>query len=535
MSNINQFLCDDLKGGKNIKYNNFGISMFGDNATLLGAGRASFSAGAVVDGYKAEAVFTDGVINKISDVKDNALKARLSEVEDISEILRSLVISFNADKRFVITVHFTALGTGLMKALTGREYVIDTEYYAFGKFALCIDNVDKEYYDCGVELDDGRKLECVLNANNGLVTVRNMIFKNIPAVIIDETRNATGGFDVKPENIHFNGEVLKDVKYGDRVMAKSIPGDINYETDKNESEEARTMRETLDLYVPENVDTTRENALILCIHGGAWTGGDKSAYADACKYYASLGYFSATINHTYAVRTYEDNGERVTFGCILQEIDSAFAKIKALSDERGWNIAKAATTGYSSGSHLATLYAYSMGHRENAPIPVVFTFSMVGPMSFHMDFWHCRTMPIGPQIVSFYIDDPKLFSVPESGSAKERFDAVAEGKAERDTLDEYDYTKYDKATFDEKIGSISPLWFVKKGQAVPTILAEASMDNFLISDKHGTEMEKALTAAGIEHKVIIFPNSDHAGAGNAECGNVYRKYQKIFMKRYFGY
>ena len=535
MGNKNQFLCDDLKGGKNIKYNNFGVAMFGDKATLLGAGRANFSAGAVVEGYKAEAVFTESVLNKLSGVKDGSLKLRLSEVEDISEILRSLIISFNADKRFVITVHFTALGAELMKALTGKEYITDTEYYAFGKFALHIRDEDAEFYDCGVELDDGQKLDCVLNANDGLICVKNMIFKNIPTVIIDETQNATGGFDVKPENVHYSGEVFKDIRYGNRVMAKSVPDDINYAADQNESEQARTMRETLDLYVPENVDTARDNALILCIHGGAWTGGDKSAYADACKYYASLGYFAATVNHTYAVRTYEDNGEKVTFDCILQEIDAAFAKIKSLSDDRDWNIKRAATTGYSSGSHLATLYAYSLGHREDAPIPVVFTFSMVGPMSFHLDFWHYRTMPIGPQIAAFYINDPNLFTVPESGEAKEKFDAVAEGKAERSIINEYDYTKYDKATFDEKIGSISPLDYVKKGRAIPTVLAEAAMDTFLISAKHGTEMEKALAEAGIDHKVIIFPNTDHAGAGNAECGNVYRKYQKIFMKRYFGY
>ena len=176
-----------------------------------------------------------------------------------------------------------------------------------------------------------------------------------------------------------------------------------------------------------------------------------------------------------------------------------------------------------------------MGHRENAPIPVVFTFSMVGPMSFHIDFWHCKAMPVGPQIASFYINDPDLFVLDISKEGKEKFEEVASGKADRSTLNEYDYTKYDKATFDEKIGSISPLEYVKKGQAIPTILAEAAMDNVLISYKHGVAMEKALTEAGIDHKVIIIPNSDHMGAGNAECGNIYRKYQKIFMKRYFGF
>lgn len=42
---INRFLVDDGRGGKNIKYNDFAAPMFGDKAIFLAACRASFSAG----------------------------------------------------------------------------------------------------------------------------------------------------------------------------------------------------------------------------------------------------------------------------------------------------------------------------------------------------------------------------------------------------------------------------------------------------------------------------------------------------------
>lgn len=156
-------------------------------------------------------------------------------------------------------------------------------------------------------------------------------------------------------------------------------------------------------------------------------------------------------------------------------------------------------------------------------------------MSFHLDCWDGPRTPLGPQLASIFLNDNDLFCVPESGEKKQQFESVAAMQIPRDELNEYDFTKCDKKIFDEKIGSISPLWFVENGYGVPTILAEAAQDNSLISRRHAEKMEKALTQAGIDHKVIVFPNSDHMGAGNAECGNVYRKYQKIFMKKYFGY
>ena len=109
------------------------------------------------------------------------------------------------------------------------------------------------------------------------------------------------------------------------------------------------------------------------------------------------------------------------------------------------------------------------------------------------------------------------------------------GELPRSALNEYDFTSYSKEEFDEKIDSISPLAFVKKGDAVPTVLAEACLDPMLISGEHGIQMEAALTEAGIEHTVVMFPNCDHMGSTNAECGNVYRAKYTEMVKKYFGY
>lgn len=540
---VNKYLADDGRGGKNIAYNDLASPLFGSKSPEAGLSRANFSAGAVVEGYDEKGEFTSETLGRINAIKDLDLVQSLSRTNSIADIFRSIVISFNSNKLFVITVHFTELGARYMSTISKRKYEIDTEYYEFGVFDINLNSRDGKYFDCGVKLNNGDKLKCVLNAENGLVSLRDCFFKEIPMCIVSEALNGCGGLDFKEEDkLNVGGVEIKDLRYGNRVMRKVTDADIvsnpDYAAYKDESEDQRTMRQTLSLFVPENLDKNRKggNGVILCIHGGSWVGGDKSGYDSLCKYYASLGYFAATVNHTYAGRIYDDNGETATFLSIENELDLAMKKIKELSDENGWNITKAATHGYSSGSHLATWYAYDMGSRKGAPIPVVCTFSMVGPMSFYLDCWQSRTMPIGPQIAGIGLNDPKLFEVPEGrDDLVQLLKDVTEGKKPRSVINAYDFTSYDKATYDEKIDSVSPLSFVKKGKAVPTVLAEAGLDNVLISINQGLEMEKALTEAGVEHKVIIFPNTDHMGAGNAECGNVYRKYQKIYLKRYFGY
>lgn len=535
---INKYLVDDGKGGKNIVYNDLASPFFSAKALELYASRANFSAGGVVEGYAEKGQFTDEVYARINALKDFDLAKKLSHVKYISEIFRSIVISFNADKRFVITIHFTELGAEFVSAIKGKKYEVDTEHYEFGTFDINLESSDGQYYDCGVELKKFNGVKFCLNAENGLVVIKNLLFKDIPTVIVNEAANATGGYDIPPAEIEkiFAGSVLKDVRYGDRVMRKVVSSDLNYEKYKDESEEQRTMRQTLSVYVPSNFDKTRENGVILCIHGGSWVEGDKSSYDAQCKYYAHLGYFAVTVNHTYCGRVYEDNGEVATFLSIENELDLAMKKIKEMSDENGWNITKAATTGYSSGSHLAMLYAYGLGNRKGAPIPVVCTFSMVGPMSFYMNCWQERNMPIGPQIAGMGLNDLKLFEVPEGREDLARLlKDVTDGKQPKSAINGYEFTPYTVKEYSEKLNRVSPLAYVKKGEAVPTVLAEAGLDNMLISIQHGLDMEKALTEAEVDHKVIVFANSDHAGAGNAECGNVYRKYQKLYLKKYFGY
>ena len=99
--------------------------------------------------------------------------------------------------------------------------------------------------------------------------------------------------------------------------------------------------------------------------------------------------------------------------------------------------------------------------------------------------------------------------------------------------------RYEKKSINVTSNKMPGEWGTVFGDAAA---ATASLDRLLhhctpmlISGEHGIQMEKALTEAGIEHTVVMFPNCDHMGSTNAECGNVYRAKYTEMVKKYFGY
>lgn len=544
---------------------------------LLGGGKASFSSGEIVleskvltpkSGYQDTTIFTEGELNKILALEDETLKEEMLGVTKVSQLYRSSVVSFVNDYTFVVTNHYTQLGCDYFNATLGKDYVIGKEYYRFGTYDIAETPLDgTNEYNMNAKFDDGTDMSFYINGSTGSISRRDSTFAVMSYAMVDETNAATGGYDFDVDDMNDDEYVssrgvtfMKDVKYGDRTM-QAFPERTEENAEQYDKEKADpsilTKREYLDIYIPKEETWKAHqkdgNGVVLLIHGGSWTSGEKESMLAGARDWADKGYFAVTINHTYGGRLY-DNGDVVTFPDIQNEINQAMKKVKELSDQYGWNINKCATNGYSSGSHLAAWYAYDQGNEDNAPIPVVCTFSMVGPMSFHLDCWTSGTaMPLGPQVAVIALNDPKMFDLgvgdrqvgspeyeeyvnsDEYKNLEAQLAGIMDGTVKRTELNEYDFTSYSKEVFDAKIDSISPLAFVKKGDAVPTVLAEACLDPMLISGEHGIQMEAALTEAGIEHTVVMFPNSDHMGSGNAECGNIYRAKYTEMLKKYFGY
>ena len=520
------------------KFNDFMGGLLQEAAVFMGAGRANYTGGAVYYTDKT-AEYTSDTSKKIKALSDSQLKDKMLATNKISDIFKSIVVSFNNDKRFVMTTHYTELGVEYLNAI-GKATEYNQEYYVVGTYEVArTAKKGTTEYDLNVKLTDNTKLDFVLDVSDKTVYQRNNIFDKIPLTASSPLKEAASSMGGYGENsFHEDTEKYLNIAYGNHTMQPLKEGDEGYNAAKPETTTILNDREKLDIYFPENLDKNKEggNGVIMMIHGGSWTSGEKESMQAMCVYYTNLGYITATMNHTYAARKYED-GTLVGFAEIQDEIQAAFQKIKDMSDEHGWNITKAATCGYSSGSHLATWYAYDKGNEEDAPIPVVMTFSMVGPMSFYMDCWQDGLyMPLGPQVALIGLKDENMFKPDEDKTEMltEQLKKIAAGELSRSEINPMDYTPYDESTYNAKLDSISPLSFVKKGDAVPTVLAETYLDTALISGQHGVQMEQALTEANIEHDVIMFANSDHVCAGNPECGKVFQMRAEQYLKKYLG-
>ena len=134
-----------------------------------------------------------------------------------------------------------------------------------------------------------------------------------------------------------------------------------------------------DLYLP--ADNTKGNyGLVVYLHAGGFTSGDKSGDADMLKWLCSKGYVAAGINYT--LRT---DGNTASVYSMSVEIRDAIPVVIEEAQKLGYPIDKMTIAGGSAGHSLAMIYAYR--DAEQAPVPVVLTFGAVGPAGYDREDW----------------------------------------------------------------------------------------------------------------------------------------------------
>lgn len=134
-----------------------------------------------------------------------------------------------------------------------------------------------------------------------------------------------------------------------------------------------------DLYLPK--DSTKENyGLVVYLHAGGFTSGDKADDKKTLAWLCSKGYVACGINYT--LRTETNNASVLTQS---NEIKAAIPIVVEKAKKLGYNITEMAMSGGSAGGCLAMLYAYR--DAAESPVPVRLLFEMVGPSSFYAEDW----------------------------------------------------------------------------------------------------------------------------------------------------
>ena len=141
-----------------------------------------------------------------------------------------------------------------------------------------------------------------------------------------------------------------------------------------------------DLIIPYTAQQNKDkyNKIILYIHGGSWTGGNR---ADAKAIYENLaqsGFISGTLDYTVLNITRYNN---INIYRIVDEIFAAINHIKNFLKNEGFDEKKLelALFGASAGAHLSLLYSYCF---KDSPIPVKFVVPLYAPVTLEYQYWY---------------------------------------------------------------------------------------------------------------------------------------------------
>ncbi len=250
-----------------------------------------------------------------------------------------------------------------------------------------------------------------------------------------------------------------------------------------------------DLYVPSG--TSRSSyGLVVYLHAGGFTSGDKSGDAGMLQWLCSKGYVAAGINYTLLSDEHPD----ASVYSQSVEIKESIPHVIAEAEKLGYHIDEMAISGGSAGGCLALIYAYR--DAGTSPVPVKMVFEAVGPSSFYPEDWKCYGLDAGNN---------------ESGNAaRELFSAMAgkEIKAEFGT-----------PGYDEEIKDISALLWINEN-SVPSVLAYGKYDKVQPYEA-SQRLLQALEDNNVPHEYYL---CGHSGHGLQNDTKVYVEYMRKILE-----
>ncbi len=252
-----------------------------------------------------------------------------------------------------------------------------------------------------------------------------------------------------------------------------------------------------DLYVP--ADTGKESyGLVIYLHAGGFTTGDKSGDADILKWLCSKGYVAAGVNYTLRDEAHPDTSVYSQ----SMEIKNSVPYIVQEAEKLGYKLDRMAVSGGSAGGCLALLYAYR--DAVESPLPVRMVFEAVGPSSFYAADW-----------TSYGLD--------QSAEAAATLFGIMAGK-------EISADMIGTPGYDEAVKDISAFMWVTE-HSVPTVCAYGKYDRVcpFESVKH---LIRALQENHVVHEYIEFPHSGHGLQNDNKLYKLYMDKVEEYLNRY---
>lgn len=252
-----------------------------------------------------------------------------------------------------------------------------------------------------------------------------------------------------------------------------------------------------DLYVP--ADNTKENyGLVVYLHAGGFTTGDKADDQDMLQWLCSKGYVAAGINYTLRDDAHPD----VSVLSQSHEIKESIPFVLAEAKKLGYPIDRMAAAGGSAGGCLALLYAYR--DASSSPVPVRMAFEGVGPTSFYPEDWTC-------------------YGFDQNMEAAAAMFSVMTGKTVTADM-------FGTAEYDDLVKDISALLWINEN-TVPTVMAYGQHDKFQPFEG-SIRLDRALTENGVPHEYIVFPHSGHGLQNDSKLYAAYMAKVEEYLDKY---
>ena len=255
-------------------------------------------------------------------------------------------------------------------------------------------------------------------------------------------------------------------------------------------------RQVYDLYLPKSA--SGETGLVLFLHPGGWVMGDKGSYRGDLPFWTEKGYAAAAMNYRFLSR--EDG---VGMREILDDITAALAAMKKQAAKKGVALTKVVLAGGSAGAHLSLLYAYAC--RDEAPVEPAAAVSYCGPTML----W----------------DEDFIFHN-EFGNYDPAFMA--------DLLSKLTKVEFTPETVEVALPALriySPITYVDEN-TVPTLLFHGMKDT-VVPYRTAVALEETLTAYGVPHEMITYPESGH-GLDDPACNEKARELFIQYVDAYLG-
>ena len=241
----------------------------------------------------------------------------------------------------------------------------------------------------------------------------------------------------------------------------------------NDVSYGESSEQVFDLVIPEGVGD--ELSLCVYIHGGAWTGGDKSNVAFMLKPYAEeKGMVTANVNY----RLLKESQPELNYKTLCEDVNEAIKKVVSICEEKGIAIKKAMVMGESAGGHISLMYAYT--YYDKCPVEIGLVYSICGPTDM-TDVRYFTENEISPE----YMLTLQSLLTGKTITAENRFSPE---------------------TIQAQLEA-SPINYVNEN-TVPTIFNSCGKDT-LVPVSNGEHLEKLLKSYGVDYYYAEFVNSIH--------------------------